>query len=246
VGPSSGHLDFWEPHHDQRKEHHECPARVALAEQLRTNCLWPASAYWRRGFLMRKARPRGTPRSGHTWTPKMRPTKNRHGKAIAAVRTHKEGSIPSLEDSVPKPLGFNAFGQNCPSGFPYTSATLVNFTERLNYPQPIGRVHGVHVWPDFRCPLRTAAQPVLAAFAPDASDADASMRGSCIRRFPTTSSSLKNAGLAGSRSGRVLLVWAATERCAPNGSGGAKTLAVRSRSRIVVLWHKGASGPPPG
>src|ERR1700722_7833964 len=84
----------------------------------------------------------------------MRPTKNRHGKAIAAVRTHKEGSIPSLEDSVPKPLGFNAFGQNCPSGFPYTSATLVNFTERLNYPQPIGRVHGVHVWPDFRCPLR--------------------------------------------------------------------------------------------
>jgi len=135
---------------------------------------------------MNRPSPRGTPRSGHTWTPKMRPTKHRHGKAITAVRTLKEGSTSSLGDAVPKPPGFNAFGQNCPNQLPCTSPAAANLTEALNYPPPIGRVHGVHVWPDFRCPLR----PSLYSNQP--AHSDARMRARKITEHTTRISKVKS------------------------------------------------------
>ena len=121
------------------------------------------------GMLSEKQRvnPRGTPRSGHAWTPKMRPTKDRRGKAIVGLRSHKEGTISSLGDAVPKPLGFNAFRPECVNPIPADEPGCDHPREAAKLPQLVGRIHCVHVWPDFRCPLRsmTPSKPVRGEIA---------------------------------------------------------------------------------
>src|SRR5437016_6055987 len=84
----------------------------------------------------------------------MRPTKTRWRSHSSTHSTHKEGTVSPLGDAVPKPLGFNALGQDCLSRFTIAEHGCGHAQEPFHEPPAIGRVQGVHVWPDFRCPLR--------------------------------------------------------------------------------------------
>jgi hypothetical protein len=58
----------------------------------------------------------------------------------------------------PNPWDLTLSGQNVPIRFLRTTPGFGHLRGPPNCLKPIGRIHGVHLWPDFRCPLRRASR----------------------------------------------------------------------------------------
>ena len=73
-------------------------------------------------------------------------------KGVDSFQSTSPSSL--LGRTSPKPLGFNALGPEFLTCLLRMRSGRRQPPIAVKLPSPIARIQGVHVWPDFRCPLR--------------------------------------------------------------------------------------------